>query len=312
MNIETARLRTFLRTNPITGRLISWGWKHYLTAIAEGGPDDCADIPKVPGAGGVYDGPDGRRYQMMHNGIKVLVDSYYGDLTTQIVRHFRGHHEPQEERVFHAALQSLPDDIAMIELGSYWAYYSMWAQAAKSRVRNILVEPVDVHMAIGKANLELNGMTAEYVRAYVGPSSAPAHTVQLEGTSVAGIERLSLDDLLARRNVAFAHIVHADVQGAEADTLRGAESAIHERKLGYLFLSTHSGPLHQECLDILKRKDFVILADHTKAESYSADGLIAARPRWFPGIDPLPTSKKRTRNDALLLLRYVLQGGPKT
>ncbi|MFN0104381.1 MAG: FkbM family methyltransferase [Bryobacteraceae bacterium] len=306
MNIETARLRTFLRSNAITGGLISWGWRHYLTALAEAVPDECADIPKVPGAGGIYKGPDDRRYQLMHNGVKVLVNSYYGDLVTEIIRRFRGHHEPQEERVFHAALASLPGEIAMIELGSYWAYYSMWAQAAKRRVRSVLVEPVDSHMEIGKANLELNGMSAEFVRAYIGASSLPPHTVQMEGTSLVGMERLCLDDLLARCGVPFAHIVHVDVQGAEVDMLRGSESAIREKRLGYIFLSTHSRKLHDECLDILKR-DFVILAEHTRAESYSTDGLIVARPQWFPGIDPLPISKRRTQNDVSILLRYAFR-----
>lgn len=282
------------------------GWKHYLTAIAEAAPDDCASVPKVPGAGAIHQAPDGRRYQLMHNGVKVLVDSYYGDLNTRIIERFRGHHEPQDERVFHAALAALPDQITMIELGSYWAYYSMWAQATKSGVRSILMEPVDHHMAIGKANLELNGMSAEFVRAYVGSSSAPPHRVQLEGVTLEGIERLCLDDLLERSGVSFAHIVHADVQGAEVEMLRGAEGALRSRRVGYIFLATHSDRLDRDSLQFLREYDCVILAELTRAESYTTDGLIVARPRSFDGIDPIAISKKTTRNDTLILLRYAI------
>lgn len=46
----------------------------------------------------------------MHKGVKVLINSYYGDLNTRIIQRFRGHHEPQEESVFHAALNALPDE----------------------------------------------------------------------------------------------------------------------------------------------------------------------------------------------------------
>jgi FkbM family methyltransferase len=195
----------------------------------------------------------------------------------------------------------------MIELGSYWAYYSMWAQAARKRVRSILVEPVDSRMEIGKATLKLNGMNAEFLRAYTGASSLPSHTVHMEGTSLSGIEWLSLDDIVVGCGVPFARIVHVDVQGAEVDVLRGSKLAIDEKKLGYVFLSTHSRSLHYECLNMLE-PHFVILAEHTRAESYSTDGLIVARPHWFPGIDPLPISKHGKDNDLLLLLRYATNG----
>jgi hypothetical protein len=161
-------------------------------------------------------------------------------------------------------------------------------------------------MAVGKANLDLNGMSAEFVRAYIGSSSAPPQTVRLEGITVGAVERLCFDDLLARRDVGFAHIVHADVQGAEVAMLRGAEGALRSKRVGYIFLSTHGRRLHRESLDILHERDFIILAEHTKAESYSTDGLIVARARSFDGIDPIAVSKKATHTDVSILLRYAV------
>src|SRR5690348_3224581 len=69
---------------------------------------DAVSIPKVPGAGSVQLEPDGTRVQIMHNGIKVLADGYYGDWTTRLITLCQGHHEPQEERVFHEVVSRLP------------------------------------------------------------------------------------------------------------------------------------------------------------------------------------------------------------
>jgi hypothetical protein len=39
---------------------------------------DADPIPKVKGAGRIISLPDGRRVQIMHNGVRVVVDGYYG------------------------------------------------------------------------------------------------------------------------------------------------------------------------------------------------------------------------------------------
>jgi hypothetical protein len=38
----------------------------------------------------------------------------------------KGYHEPQEELVFHKVMKRLPPNATMIELGGYWAFYSLW------------------------------------------------------------------------------------------------------------------------------------------------------------------------------------------
>ncbi len=62
---------------------------------------DCDPFPKVPDAGMVFEDVDGRRVQIMHNGLRVLADGYYGTWMTDLIRLCRGHHEAREERTFH-------------------------------------------------------------------------------------------------------------------------------------------------------------------------------------------------------------------
>ncbi|HEY62360.1 MAG TPA: hypothetical protein G4N95_06890 [Anaerolineae bacterium] len=64
---------------------------------------DCESIPKVPQAGEVFDSPKGR-YQLMHNGVKVVEDGYCGKWMTELIRRLQGFHEPQEEKAFYKLL----------------------------------------------------------------------------------------------------------------------------------------------------------------------------------------------------------------
>ena len=93
---------------------------------------DTDAIPKVADAGEVKV-HDGQRVQVMHNGVLVEEDCYNGAWTTEIIRRLRGHHEPQEEFAFHTVVERLRSDTqgaTMVELGSFWAYYSLWLKAA--------------------------------------------------------------------------------------------------------------------------------------------------------------------------------------
>jgi len=65
---------------------------------------DADDIPKVANAGSIVATADGTA-QVMHNGVLVVEGCYYGDWMTEIIRTLRGHHEPQEERVFHEIVE---------------------------------------------------------------------------------------------------------------------------------------------------------------------------------------------------------------
>ena len=299
-------MRTWLRSSRLTGPLIQWGWRHYLTAMAELRPSDCDPIPKVPGAGRVVRDEASGPYQLMHNGIKASLNGYYSGLYSNVIRTLRGHHEPQEERAFHEVLQTLPEKITMIEAGGYWAYYSLWAQKEKPLARNIVIEPMDAHIAVGKANFELNGMQAEFVRAYVGSTVRPPHLAEFDGNRIPDLERISIDSAIDRLDIPFVHILHGDVQGAEVELLKGARRAIGAGKVGYVFLSTHDRSLHRASLEELRSERFVILAQHTREESYTADGLIVARDHRFPGPDSIPISVNHRRRP-LLLVNHFLQ-----
>src|SRR5687768_1816503 len=68
---------------------------------------DCDGIPKVERAGEILD-EGGGLVQIMHNGIRVVAGGYYGSFMTEVIQRLQGHHEPQEELVFHEILKRVP------------------------------------------------------------------------------------------------------------------------------------------------------------------------------------------------------------
>lgn len=243
---------------------------------------DTDALPKVPGAGDVHDG-----VQTMHNGVKVLAGGYYGEWMTEVIRQLRGHHEPQEEIAFHAVLERLATTAgpapSMLELGSFWAYYSLWFLQRIPNGRSFCVEPDPAYLEVGRRNFDLNGLDGTFVQAAVGARQTPPVPFECESdgqTRPVPIE--GLQSLLDRFRLEHLDLLFADVQGAEWPLLDSARDLLQAGRVRFVVVSTHhhaiSGdPLtHYRCLDLLRELGGHVVVEHTVAESYSGDGLIVA------------------------------------
>jgi FkbM family methyltransferase len=246
---------------------------------------DTDRIPKVPSAGSVEQ-RDGTRVQVMHNGVVIEEGCYYPDWTTEIIRELRGHHEPQEEVAFHVLVERLCEEggaPVMLELGSFWAYYSLWLKHAVPETRCLLVEPDPEHLEVGRRNFALNGVSGEFIHAAVGRRHNHRVRLVLESDGIAHrVRGVTVDGLLAEHRIERLDVLLIDVQGAELDALRGARGAIRERRIRFLVISTHhhshSGDplMHQRCLRFAKDAGAHVIAEHSVQESCSGDGLIVA------------------------------------
>lgn len=246
---------------------------------------DTDPIPKVPNAGAVEQ-RNGTRVQVMHNGVVIEEGCYYPDWTTEIIRSLRGHHEPQEEAAFHVLVERLREEggaPVMLELGSFWAYYSLWLKHAVPETRCILVEPDRKHLETGRRNFALNGVSGEFIHAAVGRRHNDSVRLVLESDGMAHrVRGVTVDGLLDDYGVERLDVLLSDVQGAELDVLRGAREAIRDRRIRFFVVSTHhhshSGdPLtHQRCLRFLQDAGAYVVAEHSVPESCSGDGLIVA------------------------------------
>ncbi|HEX4374033.1 MAG TPA: FkbM family methyltransferase [Puia sp.] len=257
---------------------LSPAWKLRLDTILSS--DDNNFISRIKDSGIIKNG-----MQIMHNNIKINLGSYYGPEYAVVLFQNKGVHEPQEERVFAEALKTLPPNSVMIEMGAFWSFYSMWFNKEILNAKNFMIEPDAFNMGQGKRNFKLNKMSGDFVQAFVGSSSDHAKP----------ISTIAIDDFLEKKNIPFVHMLHSDIQGFEYEMLLGSKRSFSQRKIGYVFISTHSNDIHYKCLDFLKERDFIIIASADLNETFSEDGLIAARAPYFEGIDVVDISKKESK-----------------
>jgi hypothetical protein len=236
-------------------------------------------IPRVSQAGQIEDG-----FQVMHNGIKVLVGSYYGQGPIELLRKNRGVHEPQEEYLFQEILKTIPPGAVMVELGAYWGFYSIWFCREVPKGKAFLVEPEKENLMFGQRNFEANNLSGDFKQALVGRTS---------GQTDSGLPIICVDDFLAQRGIQKVCILHSDIQGHEFEMLQGAEKTLKAGAVDYLFISTHSERLHHDCASFLIAKGYLAVGSVTPSESYSLDGILVMRhPRTPVSQGTLRVSKR--------------------
>ena len=158
----------------------------------------------------------------------------------------------------------------MLELGAYWAYYSLWFAKTVKDAQCFLVEPMsEKTSAPARGTSRSTGPTGHFTQAFVGSS---------ERTDREGKRFVAVDPFCERNGIEHLAILHADIQGGEVGHARRRERLCSVRKAAdWVFISTHSNKLHYECVEILKSYGYLIMASADLDETYSTDGLIVAK-----------------------------------
>ncbi|MGZ4156476.1 MAG: FkbM family methyltransferase, partial [Bacteroidia bacterium] len=252
----------------------SWNQRIQNVVLA---PDN-KNIPRVENAG-KFEG----NYLIMHNGLKIEPTSYYGIPILKMLIENKGVHEPEEEFVFDNVVKTIPENAVMIELGSYWAFYSMWFYKTVKNAHCYMIEPELSNLMFGKKNFKINGMVGKFYHAYISDKSF----INRKGDKFIGI-----DNFVEDKKIEFVHILHCDIQGFEFKMLQGAIDLFQSKKVGFVFISTHSNSLHNDCLSFLRKFEFIIIAESNMDETSSFDGLIAAKAPHISGVEKVHISKK--------------------
>jgi FkbM family methyltransferase len=263
------------------------------THLAQLGMVDVKTIPKVEDAGRIVE-TDSQRYQIMFNGVKVPADSYYGPWYSELIRQCKGHHEPQEEYVFDAIVKHAPEGATMIELGSYWAFYSTWFLTHVPQSKAILVEPSPNNLLVSMATLSLNDVHADVVLAAMGDLTELDRAVTVGGAQAPNftIPQETVDALMTSRGLEHLYVLHSDIQGAEVAMLEGAAQALSNQRIDYLVISTHSKDIHHECMSKLSDYNYRIIAEHDPFESFTFDGLIVACAKHIQDLQGVKIRKR--------------------
>jgi FkbM family methyltransferase len=197
---------------------------------------------------------------IMYNGVKITELCYYGDFS-KILELNKGCHEPSEEYLFNEVLKFMPENATMIELGSYWAFYTIsFAKKVKNPI-NYCIEPELSGLEIGKKNCELNNVYPNFTQAFIGK------------------KHLNIAQFIKNNNIKYVDLLHSDIQGYEYEMLDDLIPLLKTKSINYIFISTHSDELHYNCIKILKEYKYRIIASADfENETFCYDGIILACP----------------------------------
>ena len=215
-------------------------------------------IARVPEAGYI----DTHGKVMLHNGNRVPIrgpGSYYGSYSDLLVIN-RGVHEPLEEYCFQEMLASLSTARpVMVELGSYWAHYSMWLKKAYPESICHMVEADTANLEAGRENFRSNGFEGQFHQGLVGRGG------------------FQVDAFLRDQGIDHLDILHADIQGFEAEMLEGAAESLAAHRIERVFVSTHSDALHASVEATLRSHGYLVeVSSACDRHTTSYDGFILA------------------------------------
>jgi hypothetical protein len=202
----------------------------------------------------------------MYNGIKIHKGCYYDEFSDIFILN-KGVHEPQEEYLFSLILDRIHEkNPVMIELGSYWAFYSMLFLKKFSNGKSIMIEPGKEEILSGMKNFEINDLFGEFINSHVG------------------IDGIIIDRFIKDYAIEKLNILHSDIQGNEIDMLDGSEDSMKKALIDYFFISTHSNQIHYSCIDKLLNNNYHIISEVDLDSTYCCDGIIVASSPNLPKI----------------------------
>ncbi len=238
------------------------------------------------------------------NGVRVYDDHL---IPVQRERYrLRNVHEASEEDVFVALVRGLPHGARYLNVGCAIGYYPLLAKRLRPDLVVHAAEPLARHREYFLDNVRLNGFQPgaftvhpEAVAATDGtaalldqdygstlvreatPAARPGFWRRVFGARPAAAppgtvraRTVTLDTLLAHTGTPV-HLVQMDVQGFEADVLRGAAGALRAGHIGTFLIGTHGAAVHAECAALLAAAGYAIERSEPEARD-QPDGILLA------------------------------------
>ena len=241
------------------------------------------------------------------NGVKVYEDQL---LATQKERYAkRNVHEAEEEDLFIKLIQTLPVSACYVNVGSAIGYYVLLAKLLSPELTIHAVEPLGRHLNFFRENIELNGFREEDFHIHTigigrlkgemlfvdrGYASRLVYTngkglgtffrhlfqrpddksIPQNDESTVKINTITLDHLSESISKPI-DLLQMDVQCLEADVLLSGKNALQNGLIKTFLIGTHRTYIHEECIRILNRFDYVIERDEYDTKE-QPDGILLA------------------------------------
>jgi len=172
-------------------------------------------------------------------------------------------HEAEKAR-FDAVLDLIrrPKPV-MVELGAYWAIWTILFGKRFPDASLVIVEPDAEKLQVGLDNFALNGLAVTAFHNVV----APTHTIGVTFE----VPEISLDEIES----GIIDLLHMDIQGAEFGLYEEVDRKMKEGRIKHLVMATHDLEQHETIVSQLQH------SGHSVATLWSGrdDGEIIAHAR---------------------------------
>ena len=203
----------------------------------------------------------------------------------------------EEIRLFEEILLDIDncENPVMMEVGCYWALWSLLFRKKFTKGKNILVELGKRQLSVGKYNFYLNDYDCSaYHGGFCIDESATLHNKDSdieypveenedlkkfipEAGETKGLVGPNLDflDIWNKEGIDTIDLLHMDVQGSELAIIASIVSLLQEKKIKNLIVATHSLPIHMTILQLLSLTHDV--KNHVPNSHLGGDGHIYAK-----------------------------------
>lgn len=153
--------------------------------------------------------------------------------------------DEKEENMFEELLNSIKTDKpTMIEIGSFWCFWTMFFQKTFKENNSIIIEPYKPHLEEGLRNLKANNMKSKVynnsvlVKSIVKVNQKSKEAIKKNDPVFA--KEIDLIDILSKEKIKHVDILHCDAQGIEYDLLIRIKDIINQGVFSNLLMFTHS------------------------------------------------------------------------
>jgi len=196
-----------------------------------------------------------------------------------------------EHKIFNNILSKISNkkNPIMIELGCYYALWSLLFRQKYPNGKNILIEINEKSLNVGKKNFELNGF--DYSSYWGGIFIEDSGNYRKDSKDIKYIKRegkyynpntgkitgqeLDFKKILFKENINQIDLLHMDIQGSELSFLNYLkENRILNRILN-IVIATHNSEIHTFCENTLKENNFMIY-ENKPFGTMDGDGFLCA------------------------------------
>jgi FkbM family methyltransferase len=180
---------------------------------------------------------------------------------------------------------SVPAGGVVYDLGANVGYYTLISSFAVGAAGRVFAfEPLPRNADFLRRHLKLNRIEkATVIEAAVAERSG---TIRFEpdsstsrgrigGQGTLEVRAVAVDEWMEQEDAPAPDLLKIDIEGAEALALRGAQRILTRRRPP-IFLSTHSGNVHRECLELLASFGYRVRAIDGRPLERSRDLLAEA------------------------------------